>query len=162
MVQIRLAELADFDFFYDLKCEESNIYWTGHGSKPARENLFSFFSKAIEQAGEKEARKMYIIEDDDQKVGHLYIIPMGEYFELATAISEKYQRKGYARKAIMLGMEEGKRMGFTKMRDAIREDNVASMRAYKACGVTVLDEYRMMYIPQLGKEIKMYYMEKDL
>lgn len=48
------------------------------------------------------------------------------------------------------------------MRDSIREDNIASMKAYKACGVTVTDEYRMVYIPKLDKEIRMYYIEKEL
>lgn len=165
MIGIRLAELRDFDFFYDLKCEDSNIFWTGHSEKPERDNLLSFFVKAVEDADRPGTRKIYIVEEDGMKVGHLYITPEncgGGYFELATAISEKYWGAGYARKAIALGLEEGKKLGFHKMRDSIREDNIASMKAYQACGVTVTDEYRMVYIPRLGKEIRMYYIEKDL
>lgn len=165
MIGIRLAELKDFDFFYDLKCEDSNVFWTGHGEKPKRENLLSFFIKAIENADRSDARKIYIVEDDGMRVGHLYITPEnsgGGYFELATAISERYWGRGYARKAIALGLEKGKKLGFHKMRDCIREDNIASMKAYKACGVTVMDEYRMVYIPKLGKKVRMYYIEKDL
>lgn len=45
MVLIRTAKLEDFEFFYELKCEESNVFWTGHESKTDREKLFSFFSK---------------------------------------------------------------------------------------------------------------------
>lgn len=165
MVEIRLAESEDFDFFYDLKSEESNIFWTGHGEKPEKDNLLSFFTKAVQDADKPDARKIYIVEDDGLKVGHLYITPekCGEgYFELATAISERYWGRGYARKAIALGLEEGKKLGFHKMRDSIREDNIASMKAYKSCGVTVTDEYKMVYIPKLDKEIRMYYIEKDL
>lgn len=75
MIGIRLAELNDFDFFYDLKCEDSNVFWTGHGEKPKRDNLLCFFTKAVENADESEARKIYIVEDDGMKVGHLYITP---------------------------------------------------------------------------------------
>lgn len=75
MIGIRLAELRDFDFFYDLKCEDSNIFWTGHGEKPERDNLLSFFAKAVEDADKPGTRKIYIVEDDGMKVGHLYITP---------------------------------------------------------------------------------------
>ena len=126
MIKIRNAVLDDFEFFYKLKCEETNIYWTGHRGK------------------------------------HLYIIPRGEYFELATAICQKYQGRGYAKKAIALGLDQGKQMGYQKMKDAIREDNTASLKAYQSCGVKITDEYKMVYIPKLDKEIKMYVVEKDL
>lgn len=43
MVLIRKASLEDFAFFYEMKCEDTNIFWTGHGDKPNKENLHSFF-----------------------------------------------------------------------------------------------------------------------
>ncbi|MBC5744963.1 GNAT family N-acetyltransferase [Lachnospiraceae bacterium MD308] len=162
MIKIRKAALDDFDFFYKLKCEETNVYWTGHGSKPDRENLFFFFKNAVDNAEKKETRKIYIVESGGEKVGHIYIIPREEHFELATAISQKYQGYGYAKKAIALGLNEGRRMGYRKMKDAIREDNIASLKAYQACGVNVTEEYRMVYIPKLDKEVKMYIVEKKL
>lgn len=162
MIKIRNAVLDDFEFFYKLKCEETNIYWTGHRGKPDRENLFSFFKNVVDNTKKKEERKIYIIENDEDKVGHLYIIPRGEYFELATAICQKYQGRGYAKKAIALGLDQGKQMGYQKMKDAIREDNTASLKAYQSCGVKITDEYKMVYIPKLDKEIKMYVVEKDL
>lgn len=163
MVSIRKAALDDFEFFYGMKCEESNIFWTGHGEKPEKNNLFSFFKKTIENGENKESRKIYIIEDDGVKVGHLYIIPDGKkVFDLASAVSAQYQGKGYAKKAISLGLEEGKKLGYTKMIGSIREDNIASMKAYTACGVKITDEYKMVYIPKLDKEVKMYIVEKEL
>ena len=161
MVSIRLATIDDFEFFYDMKCEETNIFWTGHDSKPERENLSSFFKKAIEDFTKQDARKIYIIEDDGVKIGHLYLIPDGECFELASAISQKYQGKGYGKKAISLGLDEGKRIGYKKMVSSIREDNIASMKAYSACGVKITEDYRLVYIPKLEKEVKMYIVEKE-
>lgn len=162
MVQIRDASLEDFYFFYELKSEESNIFWTGHACKPNKENLFLFFSTAIENAKEKEARKIYIVEDNGTNVGCLYIIPTGECFDLVTAISDSCQGRGYGKIAIALGLDKGRQLGYKKMRGSIREDNIASMKAYAANGVKILQDYKMVYIPKLDKEIKMYFVEKDL
>ena len=43
LVSIRNASMDDFEFFYKLKCEDTNIFWTGHDKKPDRECLLSLF-----------------------------------------------------------------------------------------------------------------------
>lgn len=156
-MHIRLATKEDFDFFFELKSEEFNIFWTGGESAPERNNLEKFFYSAVDNAHVPECRKIYIIENEENlRVGHLYIIPNGEEYELATAIREEFVGNGYARRAIRLGLEEGKRLGFKRMVSSIREDNVASMKAYKSCGVEVLNDYKEVFIPGLRKNVKMY------
>ena len=164
MISLRLATLDDFEFFYNLKCEPSNVYWTGHGEKPNRESLYTFFSKAVENAQKKDTRKIFIVENENDKVGHLYIIPAndGNSFELAPAISEKYCGRGYARQVIEQGLELGRRYGYKRLFTSIREDNIASIKAFASCGVKILTDYRMIYIPQLQKEVRMYFVEKEL
>ena len=44
---------------------------------------------------------------------------------------------------------------------SIREDNIASMKAYTACGINVLDEYKEVFISKLGKNVKMYIVVYD-
>lgn len=102
------------------------------------------------------------MEDGGVPVGHLYLIPEWENnsFELAPGISEKHRGKGYARQAIALGLETGSKYGLSKLHTSIREDNAASMKAFAACGVKVLEEYRLVYIPKLDKEVKMFFVEK--
>lgn len=157
MVSIRLATREDFDFFYELKSEDFNIFWTGGAAKPEKENLRKFFDTAVDRAGEKDTRKIYIVEnEEEEKVGHLYILPNGETYELACAVLSTFGRRGYAKRAIKLGLEEGRRLGFQRMVSSIREDNIASMKAYTACGIQVLDEYKKVFIPKLGKNVKMY------
>lgn len=48
------------------------------------------------------------------------------------------------------------------MYTSIREDNIASFKAFKRNGAVVLDEYRTVYIPKLKKEVKMYFVEIKL
>lgn len=161
-MKIRLATKDDFDFFFKLKSEDYNIFWTGGKDKPIEENLKKFFFTAVDMANEKETRKIYIIENEEnEKVGHLYINPNGEEYELACAIMSSFCGRGYAKQAIRLGLHEGKRIGFKRMVSSIREDNVASMKAYTSCGVKLSDNYREVYIPKLDKFVKMYYIIYD-
>lgn len=164
MTTLKPAALEDFAFFYELKCEESNIFWTGHGEKPKRENLYNFFKGAVENAARDDARKIYIIENDGVPVGHLYLIPDPENnsFELAPAVSEKHRGKGYAGTALKLGLALAEKLGYTRLYTSIREDNLPSLKAFAACGARILPEYRMVYIPKLDKEVKMYFVEKEL
>lgn len=161
-MHIRLATKEDFDFFYELKSEEFNIFWTGGENAPERSNLEKFFYSAVDNAYLPECRKIYIVENEENvRVGHLYIIPNGEEYDLPVAIKKGHAGKGYAKIAIKLGLEEGRRLGFKRMIGSIREDNVASMKAYRACGVEVLDEYKEVYIPKLGYRVKMFLVRYD-
>lgn len=161
MVSIRLAKKEDFDFFYEIKSEDLNIFWAGWSTKPDKENLRLFFYDAVENAGKKESRKIYIVENEEGKdVGYIYILPTNnEEYELPCSILSSYNGRGYGRQAIKLGLAEGKRLGFKKMVTSIREDNIASLKAYTSCGVKVLDKYHDYYIPRLEKNVKMYYVE---
>ena len=162
MLSIRLATKKDFDFFYDLKSEDFNVFWTGGSAKPKKEKLQEFFDSAVDHAGEKDKRKIYIIENEDQeKVGHLYIIPNGDEYDLPCAILGKFGGRGYAKQAIRLGLQEGKRLGFKRMVGSIREDNIASMKAYTACGIVVSDKAKEVFIPALNKAVKMYIVYYD-
>ena len=97
MLTIRLATKEDFDFFYELKSEDFNIFWTGWGTKPDVENLRKFVYNAVEKAGEKDTRKIYIVENEDgEKVGHLYILPNGDEYVLPCAILSNFGGRGYA------------------------------------------------------------------
>lgn len=164
MITIRKAGLEDFEFFYAIKSEDNNIFWTGHDKKPDRTNLHRFFSNAVENS--RGGRTIYIIEKKQiEKVGYIYIIPDSgdtNTFELSISISTNYQGKGFAKEAVRLGLIEGRKQGFQKMRSSIREDNIASLKTYVACGANISEDYRLVYIPKLDSMVKMFFVEVDL
>lgn len=107
MVSIRLAAPKDFEFFYQLKCEPSNIFWTGFDTPPERTSFQKWYERIIQNQGEKTNRKIYIIMDNDTPVGHIYIEPSGsDVFDIPMAISEKYWGHGYGKAAARLALEE--------------------------------------------------------
>ena len=168
MTTIRLAGPEDFEFFYQLKCEDSNIFWTGHDRAPDYDGLKNFFDNILSHQSEDNVRKIYIIMDENIPVGQIYLNPEPPHpsgvrvLDIPCAVSEKHWGKGYAKQAIQLAFDEAKRLGSHKLRGSIREDNLASMRAYIACGAKVLDEYKNVFIPGVGQEVKMFIVEKDL
>ena len=48
MVVVNLAKEKDFDFFYNIKNNEFNMYWTGYSTKPEYDKLKEFFTEKIE------------------------------------------------------------------------------------------------------------------
>lgn len=86
-------------------------------------------------------RKIFIIYNDSIKVGHLYVIPNGEFVDIPVAISEAYRGCGFAEKAILCGLEYCREKGFHKMIGHIREDNIASIKTYEKCGSYLTGNY---------------------
>ena len=163
MVSIRLAAPEDFEFFYQLKCEPSNIFWTGFDTPPERTSFQKWYERIIQNQGEKTNRKIYIIMDDNPPVGHIYIEPSGsDVFDIPMAISEKYWGHGYGKAAARLALEEARSLGFHHYVGKIREDNIASLRAYASLGVSFPGDYEMCYIPKLDKEVKMLHLYMEL
>ena len=42
-MELRKAILSDFESLYSLRCEDTNIRWTGHHEAPVKENLEKCF-----------------------------------------------------------------------------------------------------------------------
>jgi|GEM_PF-2347397 RimJ/RimL family protein N-acetyltransferase len=160
---LHIAQMGDYDFYYQLRSEPSNIYWTAGEGVPDYEDMKSWFEGVVEHQGELQARKIYIVEDDEgHSVGYLYINPEGDSYEQSVAISDAYMGHGYGTHAIALGLEEGRRLGFKRMTGCIREDNLASLKAHSACGITITKDYLMRYFPGDGCDKKMWLMHYDL
>lgn len=65
MINIRLAELQDFEAFYQIKCEPSNIFWTGFDKPPEKEHLREWFADKISHQADRLSRKIYTIVDNN-------------------------------------------------------------------------------------------------
>ena len=69
---------------------------------------------------------------------------------------------GYGKAAARLALEEARSLGFHHYVGKIREDNIASLRAYASLGVSFPGDYEMCYIPKLDKEVKMLHLYLEL
>lgn len=168
MVSIRLAAPEDFEFFYQLKCEPSNIFWTGFDKPPEKEHLRAWFADMISRQADRSSRKIYMILDHDsvphpQMVGYVYLDPVAaDSCETSIAVSEQFWGRHYAQTAWSLVEKGAKQMGFRQIIAFIREDNIASIKMHTACGAVMTNDFEMAYIPQLQKEVKMVKFVKEI
>lgn len=163
-MELKPATIEDFDFFYGLKCEDFNISWTGHAEKPQKVVLYSFFKKCISNFDKKYARKIYIIYlNDGLRIGHIYIDALDGNVSMCAfsiAIASCFSGHGYAKQALSVSVELAKSLGFVGCSQYVREDNVASLKAFAFNRILSTGLHIERYIPKLGKNVKMLLLER--
>lgn len=96
-MELKRAILSDFEVLYQLRCEDTNIRWTGHQTAPDRDNLHGWFCKTLSNPN----RDIYLYWKDNVCIGYLYVDTVSpQQREIAYGISECHQGKGYASKMI--------------------------------------------------------------
>lgn len=156
-MRLELARLEDFDKYYELKIEDSNVFWTGWKNKPDYEVLRKFYFDKVVNLKTIKDRRIYLAYENNIIVGYVYIDYVDENtFALSPAISANYQGKGYGKKLIKLAIQEGLNLGFKNMEAYIREDNIASQKCFENNGAIKTNIYNNVYIENKNEYIKMY------
>lgn len=162
---IRKAAESDFDFFYLIKCEEDNIYWSGHTALPLRDNLYHFFCSHIQSQDLLNKRTIFIVEEkhDGIRVGYLYLDPIkSDSAEISVGIMQAFSGQGLGRQAVCELCDLAYNFGFTNIYAMVREDNFQSQKMFQHAGFEKADTFRFQFIQNLNKEIKMITFEKVL
>lgn len=135
------AEIEDFDFFYDIKCEEENLFWCGYVTKPDRERLYAFWKRNIT---ENPLRDIYIANANGESAGYVYVdYNSEEEIELSLGVSSKMSGKGYGTIIIRNLVEEYKDK-YKYITAYIREDNIRSQKVFGNAGFVCLQEKKMI------------------
>ncbi|MCI9270111.1 MAG: GNAT family N-acetyltransferase [Dorea sp.] len=134
---LKKAEIKDFDFFYNIKCEEDNLFWCGYFTKPERGNLYAFWDKNIT---DNSLRDIYIATIDGESVGYAYIDYNSEAeIEISLGVSNKMSGKGYGTDIIRNLVEKYKET-YRYIVAYVRKDNIRSQKAFFKAGFVRLDE----------------------
>lgn len=144
-IEFRKATTDDYDFYFDIKSEESNIYWTGHENKPDYNVLKKWYKNNILSLD----RVIYIIFSQN-RIGYAYIdILSKESFEVSIAISENYQNRGYGNLALKQLIIVLKNEFMAKKAIAwIFEKNLASKSIFIKNGFLPLNDTKEIYHPK--------------
>ena len=149
----------DFDFYYNLKCEPSSVYWSGFEKEPDRENLKAHFHKLI--TGGFPERTLYILEDEKMPVGYIQLTRNNpSEIEIGYGVSERFRGNGYG---VQLLLEAKKIVagatGDIRLIGYVRDDNYASKRCFEKAGFLSRDAYVERYFAKDQSEKKMYLYE---
>ncbi len=160
MLYLKKATMDDFEFFYKQKSEDFSIKWGGFETAPEKEKLRNLFSQWANDT-EFKFRRIYIIYCGDTPIGSVALIrneANPKFLEdIAVSVLEEYNGLGLGLMAIKLSIQEARSLGFLRAHGWIREDNYSSIRAYQSCGYVITDKYKEVYIPTIGKNVKMFF-----
>lgn len=164
-VSIRKAVASDFDFFYLIKCEDDNIYWSGHTAFPLRDNLYQFFSSHIQDQDALSKRTIFIVEEKRGgiSVGYLYLDPINsDSAEISVGIMQAFSGQGLGRQAVCALCDLANNYGFTTIYAMVREDNLRSRKMFQYAGFEKAETFKYQLIHNINKEIKMITLKKNL
>ena len=158
-MELRKAKLSDFESLYSLRCEDTNIKWTGHQETPVKENLEKWFAKALENP----RRNIYLYWDGNECLGYLYVdVVDNKEREIAYGVSQYHQGKGYASSMIMDCFHILRKEGVEKVRAAISESNVASERVAIKNGLEKTDVFYYSELPLICGKSKFYIWKRTI
>lgn len=163
--RIRQAEESDFNFFYIIKCEDDNIYWSGHTALPLREKLFRFFFSHVQSHDVLNKRTIFIVEEkrDGLSVGYLYLDPIDRSSaEISVGIMQGVSGQGLGRQAVGALCDLACNFGFTTIYAMVREDNIRSQNMFLHAGFEKTEAFRYHFMQNLNKEVKMIAFKKVL
>ena len=153
---LRKPETGDFEFYYELKCEPSSVYWSGFEKAPDKENLRGHFKRLIDK--DFPNRDFYILEDQGRPVGYLQLTRNNDReVEIGYGVSERYRGCGYGyflldqAKEIVAGMD-----GCVNLIGYVRDDNHSSKKCFEKNRFERRQDYVERYFALEDKKKKMY------
>ncbi len=152
MLKLRDATFEDFSFYYNLKCEDSSIYWSGYSQKPDFHKLFDFWNMIIKEKCDR--RHIYILSENNIPVGYVQTIDAGTDIGLSMGIVESARGHGFGKEIIRLAINE--RGNNNQYYCFIREDNVVSQKCFVSNCFTKTDEYYDQFFELDQKNFKMF------
>jgi RimJ/RimL family protein N-acetyltransferase len=140
----QLATPQDFDFYYELRCDESNIQWTGHNSVPDKEGLRKWYLENIN----KEGRYFFLFFENgsfSDIIGYLYMDVVGEKndtIDTGHGVHSRHSGKGYGTKIIKFALEYAtdNLLFINYFQGWIASDNVGSIKNVLKNGYYKTDE----------------------
>ena len=155
-VSLREATMQDFQFYFELKCGASDIYWQGFTSKPEREVLERCFNSRIGRLENAQvgSKLIYIISEQQEQqsisVGYIQFTLEENAIEIGISVNEKMQGQGIGKAAARCALELA--LFWNKnVYVRVRDDNIASWTCFMHAGFVRSEEYELVEYPGAGR-----------
>ena len=162
------CDREDFEDFYILKCDEENIYWSGHRDKPNKDNLNRWYKEQLSRGD----RIFFIIRSEGiiEPVGYLYLDIAGDgsnIIETGHGVNSIFKGKGIGTQLIKYALEytQSNLKDIRIIEGWIMEDNIGSIKNVLKNGYKDTGENKWINVQgsQKEKKFKRYiYRIKDL
>jgi RimJ/RimL family protein N-acetyltransferase len=93
---VRRAVFSDFPAMFDMKCDPEDVRWSGFATAPTWENLFNWFTKAIDDPD----RLLFMVMVDGHTAGYCnWRRWTDDWFEPSSGTLPRFRNRGIARDA---------------------------------------------------------------
>lgn len=131
-VTLRPASADDFLSYFQLKCDVSNIFWSGHDSPPEWRHLSEWYAGHIRP---ESRREIFIAEMNGQIVGYGYLDDKDDHLESTIGVAASQSSRSVGRRILVRLLDILRARSETRPVEAwIFPENVASVRAHEAAG----------------------------
>lgn len=154
MLKIKLtgASIGDFEDYYKIRCEASDIFWMGHTSPPNYQMIYGVFSERLgtNQLSKIGDKVIYMAkEDNNVTVGFVMLSLTSSGIEIGISLFQKYQSLGLGTKIIAEALPMSLSYNHT-VYARIRDDNTASQKIFIKNGFNRTEEFEMKEYPTVG------------
>lgn len=158
-IYFKKCSTEDFEFYYQLKCDEENIYWTGHIKRPDKTKLKKWFNNQIK----RHDRLFFLVKSPEfpnKAIGYLYLDIVGDnnnIIEIGHAVHSKFKSKGIGTKIIKFALDHSreKLLFIDRVDGWIAENNIGSIKNFLKNGYIETNDIKEIYFESLNKEITM-------
>lgn len=157
----QVTSVSDFPTYYQLKCQDDAVLWSGFNSKPDEQVLYNHFVNKILKS---DNTIIYYLKDNNSVVGYVQatIINADEVEFSATNIFSKFQGQGYLQDMTELFLDEMKKKGFVRVIGWASEKNKPAIFNLKINQFHKTEEFESRSMPLLGGEHRFFKWIKEL
>ena len=138
-VVLRKATIQDLTSYFQLKCDVSNIFWSGHVSPPDWRHLSAWYTALF---NENMKREVFIAEMHSRVIGYAYLDDKNDHLESTLGVAASESNRARGRHLLMEMVKILRERNETRSVEAwIFKENIASVKAHEAAGF-VLDSSR--------------------
>ncbi len=156
-MEIAIARCTEDDFsaYFALRCEQHNIYWTGHKNAPDRDDLYHWYVDQLK----RNDRIMFIARDrkTNNQAGYLYVdlqeLPP-QIAEISHGVAKAYMGLGIGTQLVAFVIESVLDC-YPHVREIIAwvaHDNLASVKTFEKNGFVATNYTKNMWFALAGEE----------
>ena len=159
-ISYKLARIEDFVSFFKIKCDPSNVKWSGFSLPPNKESLYKWYITNITNPH----RKIFLVWLDAEIVGFFYLDIISETLceAASSGVLTEYTNKGIGTKTIQWREQIAYQLGAEMIQTWVSENNIASYRRLEKLDWVKTNEFIIKDILLSGGGNKFYKWVKRL
>ena len=156
-ISFKRCKKSDFENFYNLRCDNENILWTGHKTTPEKESLRKWYINELK----RKDRVIFLAKSQsypNEALGYLYLDIIGnkkDIIDIGYGVHSKFTNKGIGAKTIKFAIDycSRKKAIPNKIIGWVAIENFNSVKCFEKNNFSETNKTKKMFFKGLNKEM---------